>query len=133
MIGKFGLSTGLYLLLVFLSGSLVGGFAHRLYMMNSVSANSTQRSPEEWRRQYVEEMKTRLKLNDEQVAGLHQVLDESRSRFDEVRKKSRPEIKAIQEEQVRKIRSLLNESQQAEYEKLREERQKRRRSHKSSC
>ena len=40
--------------------------------------------------------------------------------------KHRPELKAIQDEQTQRIRALLNDSQQAEYTKFLEEREKER-------
>jgi hypothetical protein len=40
--------------------------------------------------------------------------------------KHRPEMKAIQDEQVSKIRAILPDSQQAEYTKLLDEREKQR-------
>lgn len=123
---RSSLSTGVYLLLVFLSGIVVGVFANRLYVMNSVSANANPKSPEEWRRKYVAEMRSRLRLSDQQVAQLEPILDETRQRFHDAHERAKPELKAIQDEQVQKIRSILKDDQKAEYEKMREEREKRR-------
>ena len=123
---RSSLSTGVYLLLVFLSGIVVGVFANRLYVMNSVSANANPKSPEEWRRKYVAEMRSRLRLSDQQVAQLEPILDETRQRFHDAHERAKPELKAIQDEQVQKIRSILRDDQKAEYEKMREEREKRR-------
>ena len=123
---RSSLSTGVYLLLVFLSGIVVGVFANRLYVMNSVSANANPKSPEEWRRKYVAEMRSRLRLSDQQVAQLEPILDETRQRFHDAHERAKPELKAIQDEQVQKIRSILKDDQKAEYEKMRAEREKRR-------
>jgi hypothetical protein len=116
----------LYLALLFLSGIAVGVFGHRLYTLNSVNANVNPRNPEEFRRRYVAEMRTKLKLTDDQVARLGPILDETRQRHHELVDKHRPEFKAIQDEQVRKIRAILTDSQQAEYTAMLAEREKQR-------
>ena len=127
---RSGFSTARYVLLVFLSGAVVGGFAHRLYMMNSVKAAEAivprRPSPEEWRRQYVDEMRTRLSLDGAQLAKLEEILNSTRQRFRELREKSRPEMKVIQDAQVASINAILTESQRPEYEKLRVDREIRR-------
>ncbi len=126
------LSTALYVSLVFLSGGVVGGFAHRLYMVNTVGAGVPK--PDEWRRKNVDEMRTRLTLSDQQITQLTTILDTTRDRFHEVKVKwdkeakrlRQPEMKAIQEDQIRQINEILSEQQRSEYEKLRAERDKRR-------
>ena len=120
-------SAALYLALVFLSGALVGGFGHRLYMMKSVSANTAPRNPEEFRRKWVDEMQTRLRLSPDQMGKLQTILDKTRQRYHEVHERSKPEMTAIQEDQVRKVNAILTPVQQTEYEKLRAEREERRR------
>ena len=117
------LLTGLYLALVFLSGLVLGGFGVRLYTLKTVIA-SNPKTPEEFRRQYVAEMRSRLKLTDQQVTELLPILDETRKRYHELHEKNRPALKAIQNEQVGKIRSILNDGQRGEYEKMRAEREK---------
>jgi len=67
-----------------------------------------------------------LKLTDDQVNQLGPILDETRRRHRELMEKHRPEMKAIQDEQVRKIRALLMDTQQSEYTKLLDEREKQR-------
>jgi Spy/CpxP family protein refolding chaperone len=119
---RSSLTTGLYLVLLFLSGVAVGAFGLRLYTVNSVSA----RNPEEFRRRYVAELRDRLKLTDDQASRLGPILDETRQQHHQLMEKHRPEFKAIQEEQVRKIRAILTDAQQPEYTKLLEEREKRR-------
>jgi len=119
---RSNLSATLYILLVFLSGVVLGTFAHRLYMMHSVSA-ATGRTPEEWRRKYVDDMTRHLSLEAAQVSQLQKILDETRQRYHDLHEKSRPEMKAIQDEQTQKIRAMLNEDQRARYEKYRTERE----------
>ena len=111
--------------LVFLSGALVGGFAHRLYMMNTVKADNRS-GPEEYRRRYVEEMQTRLALTQDQLSKLNKILDGTREKFRVLREQHRPEMKVIQDEQVMQVNAILSESQRPEYAKLREERERKR-------
>jgi uncharacterized membrane protein len=116
-----------YLLAVFLSGGVVGFLAHYLYNMQSVNAKATPRGPDDYRHKYVEEMRSRLSLQEEQVQQLNAILDSTRLRYREFREKHRPEINAIQEEQVSRIRSMLSEPQRLQYETMRAERDQRRR------
>lgn len=123
---RTSLTTGLYLLLLFLSGVAVGAFGLRLYSLKSVSAISPNRNPEEFRQRYITELQTRLNLTGDQVQQLGPILDETRRRHREFMDKHRPEMKEIQDDQVRKIRAILKDSQQAEYTKFLEQREKQR-------
>ena len=120
------LVTGFYLLLLFLSGVAVGAFGLRLYTLNSVSASVNTRNPEEFRRRYVAELRTRLKLTDDQVNRLGPILDETRQRYHDLHEKHKPEMKLIQDDQVQKIRAILTDAQQTEYTRLLDEREKQR-------
>lgn len=116
-----------YMLAVFLSGSLVGAFAHRLYTVRTVTADTRKRSHAEFRQKYVREMQSRLQLDDTQTQHLNQILDGTRARFDAFNEKHRSELRGIHEEQTRTIRAMLSESQQAEFEKVLKEREERKR------
>jgi len=117
-------TTILYLAILFLSGVAVGAFGLRLYTLNSV--RSGRPSPEEFKRKYIAELRTQLNLTDDQVNKLGPILDETRKQFREMHEKHRPELKAIQDEQTQRIRALLNDSQQAEYTKFLEQRERER-------
>ncbi len=126
----------LYLCLVFASGVLVGGFGMRLYNARAVDAKSNPCSPDRMRSRYLEDMRTRLNLTDQQFKQFTAILDSTGERFHELREKYRPEVKVIQEEQVSQIRAILNDTQRAEYEKMREERERRQppeRPHRKGC
>ena len=114
-------SVGAYLFLVFSSGIAVGGFGHYLYTVKSVSA-TTRKSPDEQRKRYVDELRTRLKLTSEQVTELNEIMDTTHEQFRVLREKHKPEMKAIREEQVDKIRGILEKSQRDDYEAWRKER-----------
>jgi hypothetical protein len=116
-----------YLTLVFLSGAVVGVLGHRFYAQQTVAARSRPPSPDEMRRQYVEDLRTRLKLRPDQLQRLTEILETTGKRFHETRKKWEPELRAIQEDQANQIRTMLDPGQQAEYEKMRKERDRRRR------
>jgi hypothetical protein len=112
---------------VFLSGTIVGALGHRYYYLHSVRAGAPpQRSPEDYRKSYMSEMKSRLNLSPEQAAGIEKILDLTRDRFRDLREKYRPEMKQIQDEQVAQITALLRPDQQGEYARLRKEREERR-------
>ena len=110
------------LILVFLSGTLVGGFAHRLYTLNIVKAD-TRSGQEESRRRYMDEMRTRLKLNDQQMAQLSDILDETREKFKAIREQSKPAMKLVKDGHAARVNAMLADDQRAEYAKLREERE----------
>ena len=117
------IKVAIYLLLVFTSGIAVGAFSLHLYSARSVSARGSRpRGPEEFRKRYLGEMQTRLKLDAEQTAKLNSILDQTRSRFDEIRERSKPEMDAIHKDQTDQINGILNETQRADYENLRKER-----------
>jgi Spy/CpxP family protein refolding chaperone len=112
----------LYVGLVFVSGALLGAFSHRLYTVSGVSANAP-RNPEEFRRRYMEEMKSRLKLTADQVTQLSAILDETRSRVRSTRESIEPEIRKIRDEQQEKIHQILSADQRPEYDQMRLERE----------
>ena len=115
------LNVALYAGLIFGSGILVGVFGQRLYTVNTVVAKAPPR-PDEWRKHYMEEMQGRLKLRADQVTALNTILDETRTRFHEVRERSRPEMETIRQQQTEKIRAMLDDAQRPEYDKMRNER-----------
>lgn len=116
---RSNLVVGLYLLLVFVSGGAVGFFGHLLYRPATArTATLPKPTPEELRKKRLNDMKSRLKLNDGQVQQLNSIYDGTRQEFEE---KIRPQMKVIQDAQADKIRAILTSSQRGEYEKMREE------------
>jgi hypothetical protein len=116
----------IYGALIFFSGLAVGALGHRLYATSAVAATAAPPRPDDWRRQFIQEMVTRVHLEPEQVTALHVVLDESKTLFDQVRDKYKPEMKAIYDSQVDKVRQMLKPEQRPLYEALRLEREARR-------
>ena len=118
------LAVALYAVLTFAAGALVGVAGYRLYSSTTVDARAPRRTPEDYRKRYVDEMRSRLKLSEQQVAQLNVILDTTRDRFRELRAKQYPDMKAIQDDQTTRIRAMLDPAQQAEYDKMRQEREK---------
>jgi Spy/CpxP family protein refolding chaperone len=118
---RSNVATLLYLLVVFASGAVVGGFANRLYMTRTVSAGPANppRNRAELRKQYIQDMRSRLHLTEAQITQLQQIMDATGQRMHEMHK-------TIEDEHVRKVVAMLDDSQKAEYAKMREEREKHR-------
>lgn len=110
------------MLLVFGSGAALGGFAVNLYKTRTVTATASSRNPREWRERYVNELKTRLQLTNEQVGKVNGILDSTKSQYDEAKARHKPEMDEIHNQQVANIRGMLEPTQAAEYDKFRSER-----------
>lgn len=124
---RFPAKVVLSVCLVFGSGVLLGALGHRYFALKEVSASPPpRRSMDEMRKLYLEEMKDRLGLSSKQVEDLKVVLDETGAKFRGIREKYRPEMQAIQEEQVSRINAMLTAEQQTAYEQLRKERDEQR-------
>jgi hypothetical protein len=109
--------------LVFAGGMGVGALAHRLYSTSSVAA-AAPRGPEQWRQRFTQEMRTRVRLDADQAAKLEAFLDESRELFHQVREKYKPEMGAIYDAQVAKVKGMLRPDQLPVYEVILEEQRK---------
>ena len=123
---RWTLPIALYLFVVFVSGSVLGALGYRLYNPPTTKSNAAPRlSPEEWRRQNIEEMRQKLNLTPDQVQKLDTVYDETHSRFEAAHNTHNQVVKQIKEEHVSKIRALLTPEQLPKYEQLRAEREQR--------
>jgi len=124
---KSRLSAFLSLLLVFLSGSLVGVFAYRLYSVNTVQSGlngpgpNRRPDPEEFRKRQVAEMRERVKIDDQQVIQYNKIMDEMRDQFDQLHKKANAETQALRERQAEKVNAMLREDQRPLFAQLRAE------------
>src|SRR5665213_629643 len=124
-------TVALYMALVFVCGGVVGAFAYRLYTVSGVSANVGPRNPEEFRKRFMADLKSRLQLNDDQAAKLGAILDETRMRVRAARMTIEPELEKIRDDQRQRISELLSPNQQAEWQKILDERQRMRESKKN--
>ncbi len=121
-------SIALQLLLVFVCGAAVGGFGHRFYVSRATpapapSAAKKTGDPVSFRNRYIGEMRSRLNLSGAQVYKLNDILDASRTKVTDWRKRSDQEMKDVQEDQQTKIRAMLDQKQVTEYEKMLAERE----------
>jgi hypothetical protein len=119
-----GAAVAFYVVLVFLSGAVVGFFGDRLYTAKAVIAGASAPRPADYRKKYVEEMTQRVHLTPQQVNQLGAILDDTRNKFHEEHDRSKQQLAQIHSEQVQKIRDILTPAQAAEYEKYRVEREK---------
>jgi hypothetical protein len=119
---RSNLLIAVYLVLIFGSGAVVGAFASRLIWAPPVRARL---SPEEYRRQYVNEMQGRLHLTTDQSTKLNEILDDTGAKVHNERERHNQAMKAIHDEQMNRVRAILTDAQRPEYEKLREEREQR--------
>ncbi|MFZ5926569.1 MAG: hypothetical protein ACOYX1_03880 [Acidobacteriota bacterium] len=123
---RSNLTLVLSLLIVFSSGVVVGVVGDRYFGGAQKAAHKAPRTPEDYRRAYVEEMNKRLRLSPDQLRQLNQILDETREQFRQLREKQRPEVRALQEAQTEKINAILSPEQREEYARMRKEREEKR-------
>jgi hypothetical protein len=120
------LSAIFYLLLVFASGILVGVVSTRLYAVKaSVPAATAPRNMAELRSRYMTEMQKRIPaMTADQSAAVAKILDDTKKKFDDIRREERPTRDRIQQEQIDAIRTVLTDAQRPAYESWRAERLK---------
>jgi hypothetical protein len=118
-------SAAVSLLLVFLSGALVGVLAHRAYILspNRTASAPRQPGPEDFRKRYVPDMRTKLQLDDQQVVQLEQILDETGAAFRKNWLDNHKRNEDLHTQQVARINAMLRPEQRLLYEKLRQERE----------
>jgi hypothetical protein len=123
---RSNLTTLLYLLLVLLSGAVLGVFGYRVYItkVNAATAGPGpgRHNHAEFRQHYINEMRSRLHLTDAQVTELQQIMDATDQQFRQMRR-------SIDAGHRQKVLAMLDANQKAEYTKMIEERERRRRQH----
>jgi len=120
------LSVILSMFAVFCSGIAVGAYGYHSYTAKTVAATGKPPlAPEEWRKRYVEEVRTRVHLDDNQVVSLNSILDETKARFKSVKDRQKHEQKQetdrIRAEQNEKVRAILKPEQRPEYDRIKEQ------------
>jgi hypothetical protein len=131
---KSRFSALLSLLLVFLSGVLVGGFTYRLYNVSVAAAPNSGKKldPEEARKHIVADMRDHLKLDARQVEELQQIFDQTRDQFHQFHDKMNAEGQALHNGQIEKVKAILRAEQLPLYEQWRAERERERQQRKQS-
>ncbi len=119
-----------YLAVVFVAGGLFGFVAHGLYTQKAARAEARP-NPREFRERYIAKLRSDLSLEPGQVSEITAILEETNSRFREIRERMNPEFEAIRTQQRQKIMALLNPEQRVKYEKLLEQWQRERQQRKS--
>jgi Spy/CpxP family protein refolding chaperone len=110
-----------YLLLVFVSGAVVGALGYRTYSP-PVARSGSAPPPGDWRNQYMDESKARLDLTEDQVKQLSTIMDDTETRFRQARERENQEIRQIRDEHIEKVKMMLTPEQLPKYEKLHAER-----------
>ncbi len=73
----------------------------------------------------VEMLKEKLTLTDQQVTDVEKIMQEQRTKMDEMRKQMQEQMKANRDESDKRIAALLTPEQATTFQKMQEERQKR--------
>src|SRR5580700_2209612 len=118
------ISAAFYLVLVFVSGILVGAVSHRLYMTKTASANSSPQNMAEYRKRYLSEMRAKVKVNDAQVAAVTALLDHAKGKFDALHTQDTALHDKIQQDLIDSIRAQLTDPQKVAYDAWRAERER---------
>jgi hypothetical protein len=118
-------SAAVSLLLVFLSGALVGVLAHRAYILNPNRYAAAPRppGPDDWRKRYVDDMRTKVQLDEQQVVQLEQILDETGAAVRKNLINAHKMNEDLHAQQVARVNAVLRSDQRPLYEKLRQERE----------
>ena len=115
----------LYLFFVFLSGAVVGALGYRTYNPPSARGVGPRRGTEQFRRQYLDEMRTRLNLSPDQMGKLEVILNRTDERFNDARAQHNQMIRELREDHVASVHEILTPEQLPKYEQLRTERERR--------
>ena len=117
----------LYLFFVFVSGAVVGGLGYRIYDPPSARGvgSRPRRGTEQFRRQYLDEMRTRLNLSPSQMEKLEVILNRTDERFNDARAQHNQMVRELREDHIASVREILTPEQMPKYEQLRTEREQR--------
>jgi hypothetical protein len=119
------ISIALYLFLVFGSGILVGIVSNRLYSTSTASANATAPGTmSEFRNRYLDGMRTKVGVNEQQIVKITKTLDETKRKFDALAAQEQPLHDRIQQEHIDEVKALLTPQQIAAYDNWRAERER---------
>jgi hypothetical protein len=125
MLSRSRITIALYLVLVFASGILVGVESHRLYATTSTArANSSPQNMGEFRRRYLDGMKTQVGVSDTQLAQINNILEDTRNKVNELAALEKPLHDRIQQEHIDQIKDLLTPQQKIAYDNWRAARER---------
>ena len=104
----------IFAVLLFCCGAAAGALAHRYFTANVVNAKSA----DDFRRHYMSEMQTKLKLTPAQADRLEVILDQTKKKYKAVRDQYHPAMLQIRTEQISQVKSILTPEQVPAYERL---------------
>ncbi len=103
-------------------GGVLGFFANRLYTAATVNANANaKKGPQDPRKSLVGMFQTRLKLSDDQIQKLNLILDESQAQVMAIHGQMDPQLDAVRQNQITRMKLMLTPEQEPEYEKMLQE------------
>ena len=125
MLSRSRITIAFYLVLVFASGILVGVESHRLYATTSTArANSSPQNMSEFRRRYLDGMKTKVGVSDTQLTQINTILEDTKNKVNELAALEKPLHDRIQQEHIDQIKDLLTPQQKVAYDNWRAERER---------
>lgn len=120
----------IWLLIVFVSGTAVGVATHRYFAReNPVRDDHKPASREQIRQDYLEKLRQRVGVSDEQLGQIVVILDEARSASDTKRSAFDADMKLLQNQTRARIRAIMSPEQLSRYDAWREERKREREKH----
>ena len=112
---------------VCLAGAVLGAVGAYSYSVRGGQGRSL--APAEYRMRLLNHLTEDLELDMEQREQITTILEEIGERYQSVREAIEPELEAIRRQRADRIMSVLYADQQAKYEKILEERRRRRERH----
>jgi len=110
---KVKLQVWLLIVVVFVLGGVTGGSLDRLYLSKNPGPNYP-RGPH----RMMERLKSDLKLNDEQIAKIRTIFEESRKEFNQSRLLECPGYVKLRERTRARIRETLTPEQQKRFDEI---------------
>ncbi|HZF37343.1 MAG TPA: hypothetical protein VE715_00840 [Blastocatellia bacterium] len=116
--GKVKLQVWLLIAAVFALGVVTGGSLDRVYLANSGALRSANPSHARGPNRMVERLTSDLNLNDEQVAKIKTIFEESRKEFPQSRFAECPGFKESRAHTRARIRETLTPDQQKRFDEI---------------
>lgn len=116
--GKVKLQVWLLIALVFALGAVTGGSLDRLYLARSGALRTDLPNHQRGPNRMVDRMKSDLSLNDEQVAKIKTIFDESRKEFPPSRFAQCPGYMESRARTRQRIRETLTTDQQKRFDEI---------------
>jgi len=115
---KSNASIAVWLVLVFASGVLVGGFGYRLYMVASVTASSPQmETPAQHRARVLAMFRERIGVRPDQLTRINGILDDWRAQSKQLHGRIDPELDQLRLTEDAKINAILDPAQRPEFDR----------------